>query len=710
MQLIMLVVLSTAVSGQELPGVPVKLVPKAGESVEVKVSGKWYPGTVLGADKNEVDVDYTYSDRSNKKTFAIKDVRYRWQPLAISPVYIWKDATGEHSVQAAVETFDEEAETVTLLRREDGKKITLPINSLGPDEQRRIRILIRTAPPRVAQAPPLEAFAESQQLVGTGLGAPSSLAGLTPDPPAIRVAVPMGGAAFERAYKDESLIGILPIGSARGWMLGATLPKRHSSNTDVPSRLIWATLDDGKVAMEHRIAAKERTIAVEAGSQQIKSLGESTNRVATLTIWKSSPKLKEAEPVIRWASGKHDTFDTANRWGQFINGRTVLHRVNKGEYAAYDFIEKKTLYKFGQDSRNSPEPVLSPGRRYLAIPAGSTVRIVVPTTGEVLASLPVDEGSVSSAAFGASGQRLAVLSSNEMAVWTLGSSEPPHRVRADLLSAASRLAWVDANYLLVGGSVLFSLDQAAPVWRYQTQGDVVQDRDEPNDVAIASSRLCYGVQFSKGYQDIGGLVIGAVELPGSAVHDTVAGMNRDELYVLEPGISISLDVNCGQHNDSVRADLMRHIDTNQWQYDPQATIKMLAVMNRDDPEEMLYIKSSSQFGFGGMSVFGPTREQLANAERVTRQSYRSNLQINRGEERLWSGGAIGALPSSLSLKEGQSVESLRNQYEKLVPEFYTNVTIPAKLYDPRYRSGFGTSYFGKTGLEPKPQDNLPKRK
>ncbi len=689
---------------------PVKLVPKAGEEVEVKFSGKWCPGIVLAADKNEVDVEYTYFNRSNKKTFAIMEVRYPWQPLAISPVYFWKDATGEHSVQAAVETFDEEAGTVTLLRREDGKKITLPINSLGPEEQRRIRILIRTAPPRVAQVPPLEEFAESQQLVGTGLGAPTSLAGLAPDPPAIQVAVPMGGAAFVRAYKDESLIGIFPIGSSRGWMLGATLPKRYSSTTDMPSRLIWATLDDGKVAKEHRIAAKERTIAVEASSQQIMSLAESTNGVATLTIWKSSPKLKDAEPVVRWASGKHVTFDTANRWGQFINGRTVLHRVNKGEYAAYDFIAKKTLYKFGQDSRNSPEPVLSPGRRYLAIPAGSSVRIVVPTTGEVLAILPVAEGLVASAAFDASGQRLAILSSNEMAVWTLGSSEPPRRVRADLLSPSSRLAWVDANYLLVDGSVLFSLDQAVPVWRYQAQGDVVQDRDEPNDVAIASSRLCYGVQFSNGYEDIGGLVIGAVELPGPAVRETVAGMNRDELYVLEPGISISLDVNCGEYNDSVRADLMRHIEANQWQYDPQATIKMSAVMSRDDPEESLYIKSSSRFGFGGMSVFGPTPEQLANAERVTRQSYRSNLQIHRGQERLWGSGTIGAIPSSLSLKEGQSVESLRHQYEKPVPEFYTNVKIPAKLFDPRYRSGFGTSYFGKLGFEPKPLENLPKRK
>ncbi|MCM2374041.1 WD40 repeat domain-containing protein [Aporhodopirellula aestuarii] len=686
------------------------LVPKAGDKVEVSYLGKWVPGVVLGADKVDADVDFTYSGRSNKRTFKIKDVRYPWQASVISPVYIWKDSTGKHSVEAAVESIDEEADTVTLIRRDDGKKITLPIDNLGSIEKRRIQILIRLAPPRVAQVPPLEEFAQSQQLVGAALGAPTSLAGLAPDPPAIRVAIPMGGAAFERAYRDESLIGVFPIGSSRGWIMGATLPKRFASNRNAPSRLIWATLDDGKVAVQHLIEPGERTIAVDPSSQQIMSLGEVDNGVATLTIWRSSPKLTEAEPLVRWASGKQRTFETENRWGQFIDGRTVLHRMNKGEYAVYDFVAKKTVYKFGQDSRNSPEPVLSPGRKYLAIPEGNSVRLIEPTSGEVLVSLPVEGGSVSSVAFDPMGEKLAVLSSNEMAVWTLGSGSPPRRVRADLLSSASRLAWVDDNHLLVGGSVLFSLDQEVPVWSYRPQGDVVNERDEPNVVAIASSRLCYGVRIGNDYdsRSVLGLVIGAVELPGPGVRETVAGMNRDELFVLEPGIAVGLEVDCGQYNDRVRADLMRHIEENQWRYDPDATIKLFAKMSRDEPEQSLYVKSNSRFGFGGMSVFGPTREQLANAEHVTRQSYRSNLTIRRGEEFLWGSGTVGALPSSLRLTEGQTVESLRNQYEKPVPEFYTNVRIPTKLYDPRYRSGFGVSYFGKHGLDPKPMADLPK--
>ncbi|WP_283434273.1 hypothetical protein [Neorhodopirellula lusitana] len=696
--------------GQELPGVPVQLVPLAGEEVEVKHLGTWRPGVVLDAAEGQALVSFDYSGRADEKVFDLDEVRYPWQPSAISPVYLWKDSTGEHSIEAAVSGFDEEAKTVTLVRRADGSKVTLPIDNLGSIEKRRVRILIRTAPPPVALVPPLDFFGGTEQLVATGLGASSSLDSLTADPAVIRVAVPMGGAAFEAAYKDESLIGIFPIGSSRGWILGATLPKKYSSKRDMPSRLIWATLDDGKVVTQHLIAAEQRTLAVHARSQQIMTLGTGEGKAATLTIWKSSPKMKEAEAVVRWESGEHHSYKYSNRWGLFINGRTVLHRMNDGEYAAYDFVAQKTLYKFGQDSRSNPEPALSPGHRYLAIPEGGSVRVVDAATGQVLANLPVEGGSAGAVAFDQAGEKLAILSYNEMAVWTVGSSQPPRRVRADLLTSASRLAWVDDNHLLVGGNVLFSLNQALPVWSYRPQGEVVQDRNEPNTVAIASSRLCYGVRVGNSYRDAGALVIGAVELPGPSVRETVAGMDRDELFVLEPGVSVRLTVECGEYNDQVRSEMMRHIESNHWQYDPDAPIHILASMTRDEPKEMLYIKSRSRFGFGGMSIFGPTKEQLANAERVTSRAYRSTLRISQDSERLWGTASAGAIPSSLRLEEGQSVESMRSKYERPRPEMFTTVKIPAKLYDPRYRGGFGVSTFGKLGLDPKPLSNLPQGK
>ncbi|TWU45449.1 hypothetical protein Q31b_06210 [Novipirellula aureliae] len=696
---------------QYLPGVPVKLFPASGEEVEVNYGGKWCPGVVIRADKEEATalVEYTSSGRQNEREFDIEKVRYPWQPLVISPVYVWKDSTGEHTIVAAVESIDEKTNHVTLIRRDDGRMITLPIDRLGATEQQRIRLLIRAAPVRVARLPPIEPFAPTQQLAGSSLGATSSLAELPPDPPSIPVAVPMGGASFARAYSDETLGGVFPIGSSRGWILGATLPKRYSSKSDVPTRLIWATLDDGKIACQHLLAPQERTIAVHARSQQVLSLGEADDDVATLTVWKSSPKLKEAEAVVRWASGEHPSHNPVNRWGEFIDGRTVLHRLGKGEYAAYDFVAKQTLYKFGQDSRTSPEPVLSPGHRILAIPEGRSVRLVKPTSGEVLASLPVEGGSASSVAFDADGERLAILSANEMAVWTLGTSQPPRRVRADLLMSSSRLAWVDDGHLLVGGSTLFSLDQELPVWSYRPQGEVVRDRDEPNTVAIADSRLCYGVQIGNRYDrtNPGGLVIGAVELPGPIVRETVAGMNREELFVLKPDVGVDMKVECGQYNDRVRQNLTELIEENQWQYLPGAPIVLRGIMSRDAPEEMIYIKSNSPMGFGGMSIFGPTREQLANAERLTRQSYRSTLRVERGEQRLFGAASVGALPSSLRLKEGQTVASIRAQYEKPVPEFFETVKVPAKIYDPRYQGGFGVSHYGSKGLVPKPLDDLP---
>ena len=671
-------------------GVPagIKLSPKAGEQVEAYFLGGWVPAVVLDTNRSEVLVELEFAGGTQQRKLKISETRYPWQANVISPVYVWKDQSGSFSIKAAVVDTDADARTVTLYRLDEGTEITVPVDKLSEADQRRLGRIVKAAPLKILPPPPVESFITTRLDLPVGWQTATDLSNVPPDPPKIALAVPSGGAAFPKLDFWDNLLSLYPIGSSAGWMAAAAGADSSIGKGDFPGRLVWATLADGKVRKIQSIANGELLIAVDAGSQRVLTIGESDGKT-TLTLLNASPKTDKAKPVVRWVSDKGRQGWTP--FAEFVGGDRVLHRWGDSRYVVWDVKRRMGVYEVKQESFFDAPPVISPGKKYLALPEDKGVRIISANDGATLATLPVEGGSTSGVAFDARGEKLAVLTRNQLAIWNLGSLSDPQRVPASSVGSpfGQKLAWVDDRSLLVDGKTLFDLDRQLPIWSYSAAfAEVVDGKGFREVTRVAPGRLCYGVELRDRDQSM--FIVGAVELPGDGVRNTIARVNKEKLWTLLPGTPVSIDTDCGTYNTQSRAALENAARSAGWVVQPSAKVVITAKMGRSEPKSVTY----EMMGGGG-------------SQTVRVAPYYSNVAIKEGSTHLWSTGSSSGASSFMWVKKDESIQNRIREAERPDPEFFTRVKFPGKILHPRFRKGFGTSTYGRLGLSAKPMADLP---
>jgi hypothetical protein len=191
--------------------------------------------------------------------------------------------------------------------------------------------------------------------------------------------------------------------------------------------------------------------------------------------------------------------------------------------------------------------------------------------------------------------------------------------------------------------------------------------------------LVYAASVGSGRDQ--GLAVGAVQLPGPKVDETVAALDREALMIIKPGTAVRLSVNAGTHQRQVEAALQRKIEANGWKLSPQAATVVIAEMKRGETHQTSY-----RF-FGG----GATQT-------VSVTPFLSLLRIEVGPKVAWESGTSTGAPPVMTLREGESMQNVINSYQRPNPEFYELVEIPASILDPDKRNGLGTTEVTNRGL------------
>lgn len=669
---------------------------KEGEMVEVLHLGSWRPGTIVQTDRNRAQVEFEFAGSMRRQIFNKTDVRYEYEADALSPLRTWSDPSGQFKISAVVMDYDSEAKTVTLYRPDEDQTLTIEVSKLSEADQGRLEKLMSSAPPKAPKLPELTPFQVAPGFKASWSSA-TNLANIPPDPPKIAVGVPMGGVGFFRSTFHEKLVGLFPIGSSAGWMVGGTT----GTGEDVPSRFVWVTLADGKVQKQHPIPDGQALVAVDPANQHVLTYGKDKEADrTTLTLWQASPKTEQAKPLLRWASQETDRFASPSSWADFVSPTRVIHQWNRHSYVVWDFEAKRSVYSITQESFFGARPVLSPGKHYFAVPEDERVRLLDADDGRTLAVLPIEGGSSSGVAFSADGEKLAVMTRNQIAIWQLGSAGDPERVRGDAVGSpfSKSLAWIDDRSLLVGGEVMFDLDRELPVWKYQpTFGEVNTDSFGSRTISIAGGKYCYSVDVRRGAGNNGGIVVGAVELPGPQVREVVDSVDPSKLYAISRGDAVSLDVNCGEFGPRVQAALQSKIAQNGWVLQSGAPFVLEAKMGRGERQSVTY-------------------ENRMNGQRQTASvvPFTANLTLRRAgadanSRALWSSGTSTGLAPMMFLREGETAQQKANEQQRPRPEFFDDAKIPEQIFDNRFSAGFGVSSIDSRGLTPKPIDNLPIR-
>jgi hypothetical protein len=645
---------------------------KPGDEIEYLWVSKWYPGTVLEVDSTGVAIEYIWGSSPRREKVDAFKLRFAWEAKAFTPMRFWSDESKNFRIRAsAIDIKDGHV----LLHKEDGDEVSVPIAKLSSSDQRMLKQFQEKAGPRIPTLPELSEFRRQSSGWSAPWSEATDLSGVAADPSPAFASVPMKGVGFAAFNNFEDLIRVEPIGGSDGWMLAGTV-----SSFDAPSRILWASLTAGKIKRMQLLPAGERLAAVDPPNRQIISVHKEGPR---LTLWNADPTMPEAKPIKSWVSLSKDQWGSWNNWTEFVGKNRVIHEWGNHQYVVWDTENNEEVYNIKQESFFSAKPTLSPGKKYLALPEDNRVRVIEAATGNTLASLDVQGGSTAGVGFHPAGDRLAVLTRSQLAVWTLGSSSEPQRYRADTVGTpfAAHVEWVDDHSLLIDRSILYDTRYELPVWSYTAKTfEVQKDSWGEKTQTVLGGKLCYSVKIDNGRDHA--FIVGAVELPGPGVRESLQGLDPESLYIIRRGHRVAIEVNCGTHNSEVQAALMKQIADNGWVFDPNSDTVLSSEMGRSKTQTVEY---RSMHGGGG-------------AQSVTTTPYFSTMKLTYQGKTAWQhGGGSGGAPSVMFLKKGELAQARANEMQRPYPGFFRDVDVPEKIFDPSKKRGIGSSLIAVAG-------------
>ncbi len=666
---------------------------KEGEEVAVTHLGEWRPGIVMDSNAKGVLVEFEFAGSTQQQVFARNLVMYRFELDAIYRVREWSDASGKFKIKAALLAITDDK---IRLRKPDLSELEIEIAKLSDadktfltDLQKKMqknRIVIPVGLP--------ESFNESTGSFDISASG-SERHPIAPDPLPAFLKLKAGGVSFPREHDSDRLGTLLALGGTDRYLLAAIVNDRDDAN--ISTKILWASLEQKRIVGQHQLPAGEIVLDYHAPSHRLLTYwqdrrGGNENRSA-LTVWEVLPTDEKPKKIVRFFSSVTDRRGLQELWARFADKDTIVEKADRQSFVAWDLEKKEVRYRVSQESFFAAMPVLSPGRKWLVMPEDKQVRIYDALTGALTSTIPTGEHA-SGVAVSEDGMKLAVLQTNSLAVWSLTSAgEAPQIYQAEAIGTpfTSTLAWLDSEHVMVSSAfrdlVLFSLKTRLTLWNYQFDFRTVSDHWAHRVKDIVNGHLVYAAQIDNSGKTM--LVIGAVALPGPSVYEKEAGLNREALLLVKPGMAVRVVVNAGAQSAAIGKRLEQKLFANGWKIDGSAKITVTAEMKVGQPQTTTY--HSGGFGFRG-----------GKEESVTITPHISSIVIDVDGKTAWQAATSTSAPPVMFLREGQSVQGEANKWNQPNPGFFEAVNIPKEILDPKFSKGLGATDVTVRGLVPKP--------
>jgi len=661
-----------------------------GEAVKVFYLNDFRDGVVLGRQGDRYGVEFQFAGGTQQKMFERQALRMMCEVDALDFSRTWASSSGQFKVDAALKAID--GDQVVLLKL-DLSEISVPLASLSAKDVSYVERLKKTrdaavqrgeVPAATPTLPDVEELTRSFGEFGTISfsdqpaeplgGLPSYLANFS-----------QAGTGFRFLRPRQELVAMLPVGGPEQLVL-MTARESNFFNRGVkfPSQLYWVSLKQGKVVGTVYITSEDYALDYDPRSRRLVSYqaGDRSRQdnSGILTIWELAPGGAEAKPLVRCSLelGRY-----RQQYVKLINERVLLTKSDRHEYVAWDVVDKKELYSLKVRNFFDPPIEVTRDRKHLLIPEEGCVTVMDASTGTRLFQLPAGGERVSGVCLSEDGKRVAGLTSSRLYVWDLtqGTLEP--KVYAAPLIGnpfEARMSWLDDDHVLVEGfrgQTLFRLSLELPVWSYKM--DVWQEHlnRDPLRSTVLNGHYFYVAQPDR---FDGSIAVGAVKLPGPQVEAITGAIDKESLYAIKPGVAVAVGKLQVTDAHQVESWLTQKIAENGWVLSPSAAIVIDCEMGRGQPRTETY---GSLGGRGGSTT-------------VTFTPHFATLKIRQGSTLLWQSGASTGAPA---LVRGNNVQSQVESQQVPQLTFFRGVKMPARIIDPKYGNGFGTSQFGLRGIE-----------
>lgn len=398
-----------------------------------------------------------------------------------------------------------------------------------------------------------------------------------------------------------------------------------------------------------------------------------------ISVWEFGEKTMKH--VRTWdAHDPADFHNVAPSTAQFLDSDHVLTFSFPSKVVVFDVNTAKAVYRFEVSSIGPP--VVSPGRKYLAVSTKSGIVMLDAPTGKPVAKLAGDPGWVSSMSFHPSGRWFAALSSQRLVVWDLESGEIYRDIYFSTPVSTSEIDWVADGYVLLGSAQLVDLERRIVLWHYQC------------DVRSTISRS-YGAMggtfwYALTSQDRKERGLFSVVIPHEEARRTAAELKAEELLALRPGGQITLQVNVqGAPADVQKAgqDLSAQLQR----------IGMTVVNN-----SRLVLQATTETGKTDQITYSAFGAGRGAGTTVSVTSQISRVRLTEDGKVIWEASGVFGAPHILHLKQGESIQQALAPYQVPNLRYFSDVKLPEYIARPHPSGAYGASTISHRGIQSAP--------
>lgn len=580
------------------------------------------------------------------------------QESSLEGVRTWTDSTGKYKVQAK---FVSVKDGLVTLEKESGQTLNLPISRLSADDQQLIRKALSLKSPAVGKRGVLPDWTTARTI---SFKCPLQWS-IEPESPLL---LPNGTVDGAVALGPEVKAG----GTTESVVcIGHDRKQGHAILARTKGGVVWMErldLTTGRSLGSFELPQGLSPIDVDPNATRLvtRSARKGSRLMSIVTVL----DISGLEPVEVLSFEPHAG---ARFRGSEINfaaftGENHLLLMGNGTLSSWDLQTLRAEWS----APIARPPRLSPGRKYLVLPASSGMYVMESRSGKVRGRLPGENAIAPSFAISDDAKRIAMFAHGRLQVWDCATGE---RFRDfEVTGAPGNLAldFVNNNYLMIGRSHVVDIERRMTLWRYGGTGNP-------------------GVMFDgKFWLMLGGGPNGKVWVPFRLPHPealkAIEGMKAEDLLVLKPGDKVKLKVQLGFAADQTQqiTELLKgRLAKSGFVVSEDAEIVFEAVAGAGQPATIQY-----------EDIRFPRKTSSVN---VRENSY--YLRFKQGQDVLWQTGGKTDAPPLVLIQRGQTVQSALAPFNGLNKTFFEKSNIPKLIAKPGKHGGaYGISRLTASGI------------
>ena len=354
--------------------------------------------------------------------------------------------------------------------------------------------------------------------------------------------------------------------------------------------------------------------------------------------------------------------DLDPEWAAWLDDERFFTVNGEGQLILWQVEGAKAIYELLID--RSARPILTHGRKHLVVPTSAGVQFFDANSGELEAVVGSGNCLGASLAISPSGKQLAIVSSGFVDVLDITSGKTIRSFPCQGVNSGDGLAWIDEDYLFTADGAVINVPLRLIAWKYEIHGGLVK--------SMAGTHWALLENHANETQ-----VLIPLELPPAEAVAEVARLDQQQLLVVRPGDTISVDVQIGDGllAKAVKRALAEALTEADMKVGDDSALRLVARTTTGKTQKVHYRR------------FHAFRDQGETIE-VTSRVY--ELELLRDGRVVWQRKSTHSAPMHLQLQEGESIRSAIARVMKPKAGNFRG-RLPSYVVRPEYLEPLGNS-------------------